>query len=102
MINEYAMPSPDSINKRILLPLLASIVAITPLAIDLYLPAMLVIANDLQTTMPNVQISLSIYLAGYALGMLFFGETPFNEIFPGIILIILAGLLIFWFEKQNG
>lgn len=60
-------------NTRILLPLLASIVAITPLAIDMYLPAMLVIANDLNTSMPNVQISLSIYLAGYALGMLFFG-----------------------------
>ncbi|MBB1384435.1 Bcr/CflA family efflux MFS transporter [Pseudoalteromonas sp. SG45-5] len=63
----------SSFNTRILLPLLASIVAITPLAIDMYLPAMLVIANDLQTSMPNVQISLSIYLAGYSLGMLFFG-----------------------------
>lgn len=65
--------SASSFNIRILLPLLASIVAITPLAIDMYLPAMLVIAGDLQTSMPNVQISLSIYLAGYALGMLFFG-----------------------------
>ena len=65
--------SASSFNTRILLPLLASIVALTPLAIDMYLPAMLVIAGDLQTSMPNVQISLSIYLAGYALGMLFFG-----------------------------
>lgn len=65
--------SASSFNVRILLPLLASIVAITPLAIDMYLPAMLVIAHDLQTSMPNVQISLSIYLAGYSLGMLFFG-----------------------------
>ncbi|WP_404339535.1 multidrug effflux MFS transporter [Pseudoalteromonas mariniglutinosa] len=65
--------TPSSLNKRILLPLLASIVAITPLAIDMYLPAMLVIADALQTTMPNVQISLSLYLAGYSLGMLFFG-----------------------------
>jgi MFS transporter, DHA1 family, multidrug resistance protein len=63
----------SSFNTRILLPLLASIVAITPLAIDMYLPAMLVIASELQTSMPKVQISLSIYLAGYALGMLFFG-----------------------------
>lgn len=60
-------------NKRLLLPLLASIVAITPLAIDMYLPAMLIIANDLNTDMPTVQISLSLYLAGYSLGMLFFG-----------------------------
>ena len=65
--------SASSFNVRILLPLLASIVAITPLAIDMYLPAMLVIAHDLQTSKPNVQISLSIYLAGYSLGMLFFG-----------------------------
>ncbi|MDP4982372.1 multidrug effflux MFS transporter [Pseudoalteromonas tunicata] len=62
-----------SLNKRILLPLLASIVAITPLAIDLYLPAMLQIANDLGTSISQVQLSLSTYLAGYALGMLFFG-----------------------------
>ena len=41
-------------------------------------------------------------LFAFVLGMLFFGETPFNEIFPGIIFIILAGLLIFWHEKQNG
>ncbi len=86
------MPSPETLNKRILLPLLASIVAITPLAIDLYLPAMLVIANDLQTTMPNVQISLSIYLAGYALGMLFFGPIA-DEL--GRRLLAKVGLSLF-------
>ncbi|MFY8284001.1 Bcr/CflA family efflux MFS transporter [Pseudoalteromonas sp. SSMSWG5] len=86
------MPSPEILNKRILLPLLASIVAITPLAIDLYLPAMLVIANDLQTTMPNVQISLSIYLAGYALGMLFFGPIA-DEL--GRRLLAKVGLSLF-------
>ena len=86
------MPSPETLNKRILLPLLASIVAITPLAIDLYLPAMLVIANDLQTTMPNVQISLSIYLACYALGMLFFGPIA-DEL--GRRLLAKVGLALF-------
>ncbi|WP_046004637.1 Bcr/CflA family efflux MFS transporter [Pseudoalteromonas rubra] len=60
-------------NTRILLPLLASIVAITPLAIDMYLPAMLVIASSLGADMPQVQLSLSIYLAGYALGMMLYG-----------------------------
>ncbi|TRX53136.1 multidrug effflux MFS transporter [Thalassomonas sp. M1454] len=56
-----------------LLPLLASIVAITPLAIDLYLPAMPIIAEQYDTTIAAVQNSLSVYLGGYALGMLIFG-----------------------------
>ncbi|MEW6997901.1 multidrug effflux MFS transporter [Colwelliaceae bacterium BS250] len=64
-------------NKHIsiakLLPLLASIVAITPLAIDLYLPAMPIIAEHFGTTIAMVQNSLSVYLAGYAMGMLTFG-----------------------------
>jgi len=63
----------DVFNKRILLPLFASIVAITPLAIDMYLPAMLIMSQDLSTPISNIQMSLSVYLAGYALGMLFFG-----------------------------
>ncbi|MEM6509028.1 MAG: Bcr/CflA family efflux MFS transporter, partial [Pseudomonadota bacterium] len=53
---------------------------------------MLVIANDLQTTMPNVQISLSIYLAGYALGMLFFGPIA-DEL--GRRLLAKVGLALF-------
>ncbi len=56
-----------------LLALLASVVAITPLAIDLYLPAMPIIAQHFQTNIAMVQNSLSVYLAGYALGMLIFG-----------------------------
>ncbi|WP_105168618.1 Bcr/CflA family efflux MFS transporter [Pseudoalteromonas sp. T1lg23B] len=58
---------------RLFLPLLASIVALTPLAIDLYLPAMVAIAEQLNTSLEKVQVSLSSYLAGYALGMLVFG-----------------------------
>ena len=49
-------------SRRLLLPLLASIVAITPLAVDMYLPAMVQIAADLGATMPQVQISLSVRL----------------------------------------
>lgn len=60
-------------NPMRLLPLLASMVAITPLAIDMYLPAMPTIAKDLNSTNNAIQISLSLYLAGYALGMLIFG-----------------------------
>ncbi|WP_223668663.1 Bcr/CflA family efflux MFS transporter [Kangiella shandongensis] len=62
-------------NPLRLLPLLASIVAISPLAIDMYLPAMPTIAKDLSTSPTAVQNSLSIYLAGYAIGMLIFGPV---------------------------
>lgn len=57
----------------LLIPMLAAIVAITPLAIDMYLPAMSVISAGFATEITLVQQSLSLYLAGYALGMLTFG-----------------------------
>ncbi|CCQ12224.1 Multidrug resistance transporter, Bcr/CflA family [Pseudoalteromonas luteoviolacea B = ATCC 29581] len=63
-----------------LLPLLASIVAITPLAVDMYLPAMLSIAQQLNTDIEMIQISLSIYLAAYAIGMMIFG--PLADQYP--------------------
>lgn len=66
------MPNPDTFSRKILL-LLAAMVASTPLAIDMYLPAMLEMAKSMQTTIEVTQLSLSSYLAGYALGMLFFG-----------------------------
>lgn len=56
-----------------LIMLLAAVIAITPLAIDMYLPAMQMMVDDLATNMALVQQSLSIYLAAYAVGMLLFG-----------------------------
>ncbi len=56
-----------------LLMLLAAVVATTPLAIDMYLPAMPMMATALETNISLVQQSLSIFLAAYGLGMLLFG-----------------------------
>jgi DHA1 family bicyclomycin/chloramphenicol resistance-like MFS transporter len=56
-----------------LILLLAAIIAITPLAIDMYLPAIPVMAESMDTHIRYVQQSLSIFLAAYALGMLLFG-----------------------------
>lgn len=56
-----------------LIALFASVVAITPLAIDMYLPAMPLLSQALQTDAGAVQQSLSIFLAFYAIGMLLFG-----------------------------
>jgi DHA1 family bicyclomycin/chloramphenicol resistance-like MFS transporter len=56
-----------------LIALFASVIAITPLAIDMYLPAMPQLSAALATDAAAVQQSLSIFLAFYALGMLLFG-----------------------------
>jgi len=56
-----------------LIMLLAAVIATTPLAIDMYLPAMPQLAIALQTDSLMVQQSLSIFLAFYGMGMLVFG-----------------------------
>ncbi len=56
-----------------LIVLLAAVIATTPLAVDMYLPAMPVIAQDLNAHIASVQQSLSIFLAAYGVGMLLFG-----------------------------
>ncbi|HAT43270.1 MAG TPA: Bcr/CflA family drug resistance efflux transporter [Rheinheimera sp.] len=56
-----------------LISLLASVIAVTPLAIDMYLPAMPQIAAALSSDADAMQQSLSIYLLCYAAGMLLFG-----------------------------
>ena len=82
-----------------LLMLLASIVALSPLAIDMYLPAMPALADAFGTTISMVQNSLSIYLFGYTLGLLVFG--PLADKFPrrtmvfiGIFGFFLASILL--------
>ncbi len=60
-------------SRSYLTVLLAAVIAVTPLAVDMYLPAMPDIAQSLGTHIGNVQQSLSIYLAAYACGMLLFG-----------------------------
>lgn len=56
-----------------LIGLLAAVIAVTPLAIDMYLPAMPQIAAALHSDADTMQQSLSIYLLCYAIGMLLFG-----------------------------
>ena len=52
---------------------LGSLIAIGPLTIDMYLPALPAIAADLQTTSAAVQLTLTGTLAGLALGQLLIG-----------------------------
>ncbi|MHC5200659.1 multidrug effflux MFS transporter [Myroides sp. LJL119] len=54
---------------------LVSLTALGPIAIDMYLPGFPDIAKDLHTSLNNVQISLSFFLAGLAIGQLFWGPV---------------------------
>jgi DHA1 family bicyclomycin/chloramphenicol resistance-like MFS transporter len=62
-----------SLQEWVLIFTLASLTALGPLAIDMYLPAFPKIATDLQTDVSYVQISLSTFLGGLAVGQLFWG-----------------------------
>ena len=56
-----------------LILILGSIAALTPLAIDMYLPAMPDIATALRASPSAVQTTLTAYTAGFAVGQLFHG-----------------------------
>lgn len=71
---------------------MAVITALESLSIDLYLPAFTHIAHTFHTTIGNVQISLSLFLAGFAIGQLFWG--PLSDRY-GRKPILLIGLAIF-------
>ena len=77
------------------LPLFAAISAVTPLAIDMYLPAMPKIAESLNTDIGLLQNSLSIYLFAYALGMFIFGPLADSIGRKKMLIIGLSGFSIF-------
>lgn len=72
--------------------LLASLSAFAPLAIDLYLPSLASIGADLQASPGRVQQTVTVFLAGFALGMLFYG--PLSDRF-GRRRMIFAGTSVF-------
>ena len=72
--------------------LLAATVAVSPLAIDLYLPALPSMVDAFDTSLTQVQITMSSYLAGFALFHLACG--PLADRF-GRRPIMMAGLSLF-------
>lgn len=84
----------NQVSLKLLLPLLASIMALSPLAIDMYLPAMPILAEYLNTDMPMVQNSLSVYLFGYALGLILFGPMADKYSRRKMVLFGISGFLL--------
>jgi DHA1 family bicyclomycin/chloramphenicol resistance-like MFS transporter len=72
--------------------ILGAIGALTPLAIDMYLPAMPTIAKELGVEPGAVQITLTTYTAGFAIGQLLHG--PLSDSF-GRKPVLIVGILLF-------
>jgi DHA1 family bicyclomycin/chloramphenicol resistance-like MFS transporter len=82
---------PDS---RWLLPLLAALVALGPLSVDVYLPAMPTMMTALGTDIRHMHLTLSTYLTGFALFHLACG--PLADRF-GRKPILIGGTVLFVF-----
>ncbi|MBP77536.1 MAG: Bcr/CflA family drug resistance efflux transporter [Pseudomonadales bacterium] len=73
--------------------LLAMLTALSPLSVDLYLPAFPVIASQLQVSSSEVQITLAVFLLGMAFGQLLYG--PLSDLY-GRKPPLYAGLTLFF------
>lgn len=79
-------------NKTLIICILGSLSTVTPLAIDLYLPAFASLAEEFGTTTAKISLSVTSYFVGMALGQILYG--PLLDRF-GRKKPLYAGLLIF-------
>jgi MFS transporter, DHA1 family, multidrug resistance protein len=60
-------------SKKLVLPLLMVFMILNSMPIDIYLPAVQTISNDLSTSVNNVQLGIFIYMISIGLGQLILG-----------------------------
>lgn len=76
---------------------LGALCTISPFSIDMYLPGFPEMAKDLNTSISTIQLSLTAYLAGIALGQLFYGPLldkygRKKPLYAGLAIYILASI----------
>lgn len=71
---------------------LALVFTLSPLAIDMYLPAFTAIATDLAVSTQDIAITISIYILGFSLGQ--FVGGPLSDYY-GRRRVMLLGLVVF-------
>ncbi len=87
------MKSPISKSHKLLfIGILGLLSGLTPLAVDMYLPSIPNIANDLNSDIAQVQLTISVFLFTFAVGQLFYG--PISDSW-GRKKILTLGLSIF-------
>ncbi|HOX81680.1 MAG TPA: multidrug effflux MFS transporter [Chryseolinea sp.] len=80
-----------------LILILGALATISPFSIDMYLPGFPAIATDLSTTIDKVQLSLTAYLVGIALGQILYGPLldrfgRKNPLYAGLAIYVLASI----------
>lgn len=88
------------------LVILAALVGFGPLSIDMYLPSLPTIAQDLLASESHIKLSITLFLTGLSIGMLFYG--PLSDKFGrrplligGITLYLLSSLACFFVQSVD-
>lgn len=83
---------PTKKMSKVLVATLAAVFALSPFAIDSYLPALPTIAQDLNVDISMLSVTVSLYVIGLAMGQLIGG--PLSDKY-GRVNIMIAGLSVF-------
>lgn len=88
-------------NLSIIVFILALLNTLESLSIDLYLPAFPIMARIFQTDIGHIQVSISIFFAGFAFGQLLWGPLSDKKgrkpmLYCGLILFIIGAVAIFF------
>lgn len=94
-----ATPAPTTPGRARIALLLGALIALGPLTIDMYLPALPGIATELQTSSSTIQLTLTGTLIGLAFGQLFIGPLADavgrrKPLLAGTALHVVSSLLI--------
>lgn len=86
------------VSSRWLLPALALLSAVAPLATDMYLPALPQMAHALGASATGVQLTLTAFLAGLGCGQFVIGPLSdalgrYRPLLAGVVLCLLASVL---------
>lgn len=80
------------LNPRRVALLVAANTALAPFAIDAYLPAIGVLADSINASIHHTELSISVFLLGFAIGQLCFGPLSDRV---GRKPVLLGGLMVF-------
>ena len=79
-------------HTALLIPLLGALAAFAPLSIDTYLPSLPQLASEFRATAGQVQLTLSAFFVGFALGQLCYG--PLSDYY-GRKPVLIVGLSVY-------